>query len=355
MNKHVFYPYIMLLVAVAILASCKEDEVVDEAYAAQEAIILDYLQENDLSDSTQKDESGIYYQIITENRSGISASTGDVLSIYYTAQAVDNQPYDAVTNNGSNEPVKMQFNTGSIFPVGLDISLGLMEEGDTAIFYIPTSLAYEGLDELSSIIPANSVIIMTVELVGIQSETEQDSEETLMIEAFISEQKLDSAIIDSTMIGGVWVRDTTMYLPVDSVELLPSGVYYKRTEEGQSNQTVNAGELADIQYLAYKMESYASGSSFDGTTGSDFFSFPLNDQAVITGLDAGVDVMEREERALLIMPSRTAYGASAFVTPRNRKDYLVEKDVIPTYASKVSPYQILVFEVELLQPQPIVN
>ena len=63
--------------------------------------------------------------------------------------------------------------------------------------------------------------------------------------------------------------------------------------------------------------------------------------------------MEITEEAILISPSRLAYGPSAFVVPSGSRQYLVDEDVIPQYAARVGSYQTLVFEVELVNvPRP---
>ncbi|PIB35257.1 hypothetical protein BFP72_07530 [Reichenbachiella sp. 5M10] len=339
MNKRKVYAYI-LSVGLCIFGcgGDEEESSTDQAYL-DEVAIQTYLEENGLTDVTERDDSGIYYQITTANPSGQGPRTSDVLSIYYIANALNEQPFDAVINDGTNAPVKLQHYSNSVYPIGLDRCLDLIKEGETAIFYIPSELAYGDMEDLSSIIPPNSVIVMEVELSDIQSEDEVLAAQTLDIEQFITFNNLND----------------TAASPVDSVVLLSSGVYYKRTQRGIADSVLTQGEETDIKYLAYSLANYPNGTPLDGTASNEVFTFAFNEGEVIAGLDAGLVEMERGEHALLIMPSRNAYGQSAFVIPRNRKTFLVEQDVIPEYASKVSPYQVLVFDLELLQPQNATN
>lgn len=336
MNRIRFRCYIVILGAVFALASCGGDEGSapsdSEQAAIDEEAILSYLEENDLLDSTSRDDSGIYYQITSENSSGARASSGQVLSIYYRANALGEQAFDAVTNDGSTDPVKLQYGTNSVYPIGLDEVLGLLREKESGVFYIPSALAFGDLEDLSSIIPPNSVLVIEIELDSIQTVAQQHTEEINVIESYITVNQLNN---------------TTDY-PLDSVEILDYDVYYKRLSAGVADDTLLNGDQADIQYLFYSLSNYPSGSPIGGTNGSEILSFPFNQGVVISAIDTGLDEMDREESALLLVPSSQAYGASAFVIPRNRKSYLVEQNIIPAYASKVSPYQILAIELELV-------
>ncbi len=314
--------------------ACDNDE---NNSSSDDEIIQAYLLENELTDSTSRDDSGIYYQVLVENISGERATTGDVLGIYYSANALNEQDFDAHTNNGTNLPMKLQYNTKSIFPIGLEDCLGLMKTGEKAIFYIPSVLAFGDLKDVSSIIPDGSVIRMTIELDTIQTEADILVEETELIENFIVDNRLNDLV----------------NVPLDSVQLLPSGVYYKSTVAGNNNDSLLVGELVDIRYLLYYLEGYP-GTAIDGTGNSGGFLFPFQQDVVVRGLDAGLDVMKINEQALLMIPSHLGYGASAFVIPQYRKDYFVENEVIPEYTSVVAPYKILVFNVHLLNT-PIVN
>ncbi|MCV9386087.1 FKBP-type peptidyl-prolyl cis-trans isomerase [Reichenbachiella ulvae] len=338
MNKINFLSYIVVLSMAIAIGSCSDDggKVVTDQAAADEEAILTYLEENDLLDVTERDDSGIYYQITNVNESGATPGSGEVLSIYYRANALGQQAFDAWENDGSNEPLKLQFNTNSVYPIGLDQSLALMREKEAAIFYIPSALAFGELEDLSSIIPANSVLVVELELDSIQTEAQVHEEQLAIMDSYVTINQLN---------------DTINY-PLDSVDILDSDVYYKKLVAGIADDTLVNGDTAAITYLFYALSSYPGGSPIAGSS-NEVLSFMFNTGTVISGIDDGIDQMEIEEKALLIVPSNRAYGASAFVIPRNRKAYLEENDIIPEYAIQVSPYQILAMEIELVAPPQI--
>lgn len=376
------------------IISCDSDE--EGSSSIDSEIIESYLIDNELLDSMTIDASGIYYQITEINEGGAAPNTGEVLNIYYRAKALNEQYFDANENDGSNQPKRLQYNSGSVFPIGLDLCFGLLREGEQGVFYIPSALAFGDLTDVSSIIPDQSVIVVELELESIQTEDEIAVEEISLIDEFIIDNQLDDSLyveidsvmipidsvwqevtsdtiaittvfdpvsmmdvtIDSVMIplDSVWVQLVSGVIPVDtvlfeidSVELLSSGIYYKRLSEGLENIVVNMGELANIQYSLYNLSSYPD-VVIDRTLNNEVFTFEHQQDVVVTGLDDGVSVMEKGESAVIIVPSRLGYRGSAFVTPQTEKQYFIDNDVIPDYVNTVGPYEVLVFEIDLLNP-----
>ena len=227
----------------------------------------------------------------------------------------------------NEDPYKLKQGVNSIVPVGLDIGLAYMKEGETYTFLIPSGLAYGELT-FSTLIPAHSVIEIVVELVAIENEQNQQDNEEILIDDYIATKELNDSIKN----------------PLNKVEVLTSGVYYKRISEGNEDQVALKGELISTTYTA----SFLDDTVFDRISGNDTFDFNFDSKIVMDGLDLGIAEMEKGERALLIIPSAQAYQQSVGVIPSYLSDELVELQVIPEYASKVDPYKVLVFDITLL-------
>jgi len=86
------------------------------------------------------------------------------------------------------------------------------------------------------------------------------------------------------------------------------------------------------------------GSTFDVLSG---FKYKYGMGNVIAGFDQGVGEMEQGESALFLLPSDQAYGGSVRVIPEAAIDDLVDQLVIPAYAARVKPFEVLIFEVTL--------
>ena len=53
------------------------------------------------------------------------------------------------------------------------------------------------------------------------------------------------------------------------------------------------------------------------------------------------------ERATIFIPSVQAYGVAVRAIPQSSLSQLIEQFVIPGYAARVTPYEVLVFDVTL--------
>ena len=319
-----------LLIMQVVLISCGGgDEPIDlslDQNAIDDELIQTYLTDNSIA-ATQ-DASGIYYYPTVENPTGATQQTsGSILSIYFSASVLGGQVIDEVLASQGEEPVKLQQGVNSIVPVGLDVGLAYMREGETFVFIIPSSLAYEDLT-FSTLIPTNSIIVIEAELVLIENEQDQRSNEATLIADYIADKELNDVVKN----------------PTDMVQLLASGVHYKRLSAGTSGVYPSSGSVIGITYVA----SFLDDAVFDRTSGNDIFEYNFQNNVVISGLDFGIAAMESGEHALLIIPSEFGYGSSAAVIPDYLKDEMVERKVIPEYANKVSPFQVLVFDVTLL-------
>ncbi|MEQ6118455.1 FKBP-type peptidyl-prolyl cis-trans isomerase [Reichenbachiella sp. MALMAid0571] len=298
----------------------------EDQTSIDKALIEAYLTENNIT--ATEDGSGIFYYPVVENPTGaLQQVKGSILSIYYSAKVLNGQVIDEILLSQNEDPYKLKQGVNSIVPVGLDIGLAFMKEGETYTFLIPSGLAYGELT-FSTLIPANSVIEIEVELVLIENEQDQQDIEETLINDYIADKELDDLVKN----------------PTDKVELLPSGVYYKRISEGNEDEVAIKGEQISTTYIA----SFLDDAVFDRTSGNDTFDFNFDSKVVMDGLDLGIAEMEKGERALLIIPSAQAYQQSVGVIPSYLSDELVELQVIPEYASKVAPYKVLVFDITLL-------
>ncbi|SMD31844.1 FKBP-type peptidyl-prolyl cis-trans isomerase [Reichenbachiella faecimaris] len=337
--------FLFALTSLFLLSYCNDssDPTIDQN-AGDQAEIEAYLAENDTL--AVADESGIYYHVIDTVPTGTSVNSGDILSIYYTAQVMNGSVIDQITR-GEEDSLLLRHGVDAIYPVGLDIGLGLMKEGETYRFYIPSSLAY-GDYSFSSLIPENAILEIVVEITAIHSIADIIDNQYDQIIEYISDNQLDSTIIDSTFNTtlGQWVHtDTTLFHPLDSVRYFASEqIFYKRLAEGTENDTLRRNDLATISYTGSTLD----GEVFDRIPNATPLTYTFDVGEVLEGLDVGISAMERSEDALIIIPSHKAYGESVFVIPRFTKQDFVDLEIIPQYAAKVAPYEIIMFETSLL-------
>jgi len=105
--------------------------------------------------------SGLQYKIITEG-SGAKPTKTNVVSTHYKGTLIDGSEFDS--SYSRNQPAS--------FPVGQVIAgwteaLQLMGVGAKWELYIPSNLAY-GRNGIPGVIPGDSVLVFTVELLKIE-------------------------------------------------------------------------------------------------------------------------------------------------------------------------------------------
>ncbi len=316
-----------VIFGISFLSSCSIDNDfvdADDLATVEKEQLQQYFDENGIS--ATEDGSGIYYVVDTANTGGTPAQ-GNVVSIYYTGSLLNGSVFDEHTVQ-DGDPVIMEQGANAIWPVGLDDGLALMNEGETFTLYLPSAKAF-GIFEFSSLIPSNSIVVFQVTVAQVQTLTERLTEETNIINTYIS----DSALNDLDM------------HPTDSVERLSSGVWFKTLVRGYGTATPADNQFVSVRYAASYLE---SGVVFDQTSGNATFDFPHNTNLVIQGFDDAVGNMVEGERAMAILSSNLAYGSSVRCIPGYFKSEFIAAGILPGYSLQVDPYEILIFEIELV-------
>ena len=320
--------FVLLAIWLSFEQCSNDDQPMPDLGSVQDTTIVDFLDSVGITGFT-RDTTGIYSFPITLNPAGQNAA-GRVLSIYYVLSIMGGDTIQ-FKDETIGDPARLLQGASAVYPVGLDLGLELMNEGEEYGFILPPDLAYDSLS-FSTLIPSGSFIQFSVRLVDVQTEAAILEEELLVIENYIEEAFLDSLELN----------------PLDSSEFIGSTnqILYKRLEAGIPNQLPRIAESIEINYQGRFIDSTVFDIRYENLP----FQYPFDTQTVIPGIDLGVGEMEFGETALLIIPSSFAYRESAAIFPDfdDFKSILVENFVIPDYVERVNPYQTLVFEITLL-------
>ena len=140
-------------------------------------IIEKYLVENNLK--AERTEEGLFY-IIKKEGKGAKAKVDQTVTVNYTLQLLDGTYIDSsyksvAEENNFYNPQREPYEPYT-FPVGQrvvmdgwDLGVPLINEGGSALLFIPSGLAYGPEPGLGSPIPPNAILMCEIEVVNVQN------------------------------------------------------------------------------------------------------------------------------------------------------------------------------------------
>lgn len=257
---------------------------IEETTKKDEQDILEYISKNNLQMlSTQ---TGLRYMITQPSINGRYAQVGDEVSLHYVVTLLNGIRVDS-TSRLKNEPLKFPYGGVSIIQ-GLAEAISLLKDGERGTFIMPSLLAFGS--QASANIPANSVLKIDLEAIKYRSEVQQMDE-------YIKATKLP--VTETTTTGLRFLRTVTT-----------------------NGTALKAGLLATVKYTGYLA---SNTTQFD--TGQ--IDVALGDGAVVKGFEEGLLKMKVGEKATLVFPSAIGYGTTGSGT-------------------KIPPYAPLIFNVEVV-------
>jgi len=145
----------LLLLAVFITAfsSCKKDSF-DPAKqaAADDAAIQAYIKTNNIT--ATKDPSGLYYEIVTPG-TGAYPNINSLITVNYTGKLLNGTVFDSGSINSTALTSLVK---------GWQIGIPHINTGGRILLLVPSALGYG--NAATGSIPANSVLIFTIDLTG---------------------------------------------------------------------------------------------------------------------------------------------------------------------------------------------
>lgn len=147
----------------------QEEETAKKQISSEEEVIKKYLVDNGIT--AVKTGSGLYYAI-TQAGTGENAKQGQEVSMYYTGRLLDGTVFDSNQDPkfGHTEVFSFPLGAGQVIK-GWDEGIALLNKGAKAKLIIPSPLGYgtrgtPGNQNNPKGIPANSILVFDVEMVG---------------------------------------------------------------------------------------------------------------------------------------------------------------------------------------------
>lgn len=128
-----------------------------------------FLEDNGKREGVVTTASGLQYEIVRKAE-GAQPKATDVVTVHYEGKLTDGTVFDSSIQRGS--PIDLPVN--GVIPGWVE-GLQLMHVGEKVKLFIPAELAY-GEQSPSPAIPANSVLVFDLELLGIKNPSAEDQQ-----------------------------------------------------------------------------------------------------------------------------------------------------------------------------------
>ena len=240
---------------------------------------------------TVKTASGLEYTITTTG-SGKKPMNGDKVIVHYTGKLTNDTVFDSSVKRG--KPFDFKLGAGNVIK-GWDEAFLLLQVGDKATIKFGPELGYGA--NATGAIPANSTLIFDIELID---------------------------VVEGLRPYDVKGKDTLK---------TKNGVQYIIVKANKTGEQAVVGTVADFHYVGYFRDGKTFDNSFDR---NQPLSIKMGQGQLMPGLDEGVSMLRKGEKARLIIPAALALGEKG-------------------YPPLIPPNTDLVMDIEMLNVKVIVS
>lgn len=280
---------LLSLLAALAFTSCLKENFVDQGKIDDERI-REFLASSGIQ--AEKSVTGLYFRPLSQGN-GKPATVESVLDITYDMRRLDG----AVVETAQRYFFKPAIGS---FMFGLTEGVMRMKEGDNFELIVPSQLAFGGNSGfINNVqIAPNTIFILNVALNAVRTDEEHQAFEDQRLRAYIDEQGWQIASRSE------------------------SGVFRVVVQEGPAVAVPAINATVVVEYKGRLL----NGRQFDASSEARFILSPNN---LIPGFVDGLRMMNREEKAYILIPSHLAYGARGSST------------------GNIPPFSPLVFEITL--------
>jgi FKBP-type peptidyl-prolyl cis-trans isomerase len=269
-----------------------------------------------------KTESGLSYKIYTDSTGDNYPTEGGFIDFKFQMW---NEKGDSLLDDQFKDMYPVR--TG-VLPItytpSIEEGLRLLTPGDSAVFILNADSLFTKTFRapLPPYIKPGENIRMVVKMMNVYTKKYVDSVQKVMEKQMEAQAKLEKE---------VYVQDSLAiqkYLKTNKLQgqATLGGAYVVKTKQNKATDLfLSPGDTVSVQYNGKLLNGL---KEFDKSNPGDDFRFILGMEQVIKGWDQGFQKLKRGEKALILIPSRLAYGSQGA-------------------GEKIPPYSPLLFEVEV--------
>ena len=292
-----------------------------EEIKAERRALLDSLMqaENDFLAPLREDakntltESGLI--VMEKTGKGKMAQMGDYVDFDFTMCGPKG---DTIMNSFGVESVEMQYGEEFIGS-GFNEALGMVPEGGTMRFVIPSALAFDSTGYEQFIHPYMPLVVLLKMNSVMDKETYRQRQAAIEAEQEAERDRM--MLLESKKIED--------YIKANGITETPTetGLYIIRQEEGNGS-VAQWGDEVTVHYILSNLDGDELESSYEY---NQPLSFKIGSNMALPAFEEALMTMAPGAKVTLVSPSSLAFG-----------DFEVDKDLLP-------PYSPLVIELELVE------
>jgi FKBP-type peptidyl-prolyl cis-trans isomerase FkpA len=247
--------------------------------------------------------SGLKYKIIKDSVGGIHPETGGFITFWFEMRTQTDSIFDSQFSDG--DPVGIP--TPEVkHPQSIEEGLLLLTQGDSALFILDADSLYTHTfgREAPPYIHGDKRISMIIKMGKVYSKHFVDS--VMAMQTKENQRREDAA-------QQVYLNDSIAikkYLKEHKLngEEIEGGVYIVKLKSGKKKSPyIVRVETVETKYIGKLL---IEGTEFDRSAPGEYFKFTVGIGEVIRGWDYAFQRLKTGEKALILIPSASAYGAT---------------------------------------------
>lgn len=248
-------------------------------------------------------ESGLI--VLEQTGKGRTAQMGEYVNFDFTMCGPKG---DTIMHSFGIEPVEMQYGEEFI-SAGFNEALGMVPEGGTMRFVLPSELAFDSVGYESHIDPYTPLVVL-LKMNSVMDKATYDKK----MEAQQAQKEAEAKRLMS-------LEQKTMedYLKANGITEQPteSGLVIIRKEEG-TGPVAQWGDEVTVHYVMSNLKGELLESSYEY---EHPVTFKIGNNEMLPAIEEAVMTMSKGSKVSLVSPSALAFG-----------DFVIDEDLLPAYS-----------------------
>lgn len=248
-------------------------------------------------------ESGLI--VLEQSGKGRTAQMGEYVNFDFTMCGPKG---DTIMHSFGIEPVEMQYGEEFI-SAGFNEALGMVPEGGTMRFVLPSELAFDSVGYESHIDPYTPLVVL-LKMNSVMDKATYDKK----MEALQAQKEAEAKRL-------MLLEQKTMedYLKANGITEQPteSGLVIIRKEEG-TGPVAQWGDEVTVHYVMSNLKGELLESSYEY---EHPVTFKIGNNEMLPAIEEAVMTMSKGSKVSLVSPSALAFG-----------DFVIDEDLLPAYS-----------------------